>query len=79
MLNKFPLEKINGTKNVLCFLLQAPIHHSFTFHLQLLYELKHKVRLSKAVHGIFRFRFLFVSIKIHIFFNKMHGLFDFKM
>ena len=49
MLKKFPLEKINGTKNALFFLSRAPTHHSFIFNLRLLYELKHKVRLSKSV------------------------------
>ena len=67
MLKKFPSGKINGTKNVLFFLSRAPTHHSFTFNLQFLYELKHKVRLSKTVYGIFHFRFCFVFIKVHIF------------
>ena len=30
------------------FLLQAPTHHSFTFNLRFLYDLKHKVRFSKT-------------------------------
>ena len=59
MLKKFPLDKINGTKNVLFFLWWAPVHHSFTFNLRFCkfckYELKHKVRLSKTVCGIFPF------------------------
>ena len=38
MLKKFPSDKINGTKNALFFLSQAPIHHSFTFNLQFLAE-----------------------------------------
>ena len=29
-------------------LLQAPTHHSFTFNLRFLYDLKHKVRFSKT-------------------------------
>ena len=49
------------------FLSQAPTHHSFTFNLQFLYELKHKVCLSRTVCGIFYFRFRFVLIKIYIF------------
>ena len=49
MLEKYPSDKINVTKNVLFFLSQAPTYHSFTFNLQFLYELKHKVRLSKTV------------------------------
>ena len=49
------------------FYLQAPTHHSFTFNLRLLYELKHKVRLSKRMHGIFHFQFCFIFIKFYIF------------
>ena len=67
MLKKFPSDKINGTKNALFFLSRAPTHHSFTFNLQFLYELKHKVRLSKTVYEIFHFRFRFVFIKIYLF------------
>ena len=51
---------------------------SSTFNSQFLYELQHKVRLSKGVFGIFHFRFRFVFIKVYVFFNKKHGLFDFK-
>ena len=41
---------------------------SFTFDLRFLYELKHKVRLSKTVCGIFHFQFRFVFIiKVYIF------------
>ena len=67
MLKKIPLDKINSTKNTLFFLLQAPIHHSFTFNLWFLYELKHKVCLSKTVCGVFHFWFCFVFIKVYIF------------
>ena len=63
----FPSDKINGAKNALFFLLQAPTHYSFTFNLWFLYELKHKVRLSKTVCGIFHFWFRFVFIKVYIF------------
>ena len=59
--------KTKGTKNALSFLWRAPDHHSFTFNLRFLYELKHNVRLSKTVCGIFHFRFRFVFIKVHIF------------
>ena len=74
MLKKFPSDKINVTKN----LSQAPTHHSLTFNSQFLDELKHMVHLSKTVRGIFHFRFHLVFIKVYIFFNKKHGLFDFK-
>ena len=67
MLKKFPSDKINGTKNALFFLSRAPTHHSFTFNLRFLHELKHKVCLSKTVCGIFHFRFRFVFIKSYIF------------
>ena len=67
MLKKIPSDKINDTKNVLFFLLRAPTHHSLTFNFRFLYELKHKVRLSRNVYGIFHFRFRFVFIKVYIF------------
>ena len=67
MLKKFPSVKINGTKNALFFLLRAPTHHSFTFNLRFLYELKRKVLLSKTVCGIFHIRFRFFFIKVYIF------------
>ena len=67
MFKKFPSDKINSTKNALFFLSWAPTHHSFTFNLRFLYELKHKVRLSKTVCGIFHFWFRFVFIKVYIF------------
>ena len=37
------------------------------FNLWFLYDLKHKVRLSKIVGGIFHFRFCFIFIKVYIF------------
>ena len=54
-------------KNALCFPSRAPAHHSFTFNLRFLYELKHKVRLSKTVCGLFHFRFRFIFMKVYIF------------
>ena len=67
MLKNFPSEKINSAKNAVFFLLRARSHHSFTLNLRLLYELKHKDRLSKTAYGIFYFRFSFVFIKFYIF------------
>ena len=67
MLKKFLSDKINGTKNALFFLLRATTHHSFTFNLRFLYEVKHKVRLSKTVCEIIHFRFRFVFIEVYIF------------
>ena len=46
------------------FFSRAPAHHSFTFNLQFLYELKRKVCLSKTVCGISHFGFRFVFIKV---------------
>ena len=81
MLKKFSSNKINGTKNVLFLLSRDPTHHSFTFNLRFLNELKHKIRLSKTVRGNFHFRFHFVLFKFMFLFSKMfneiHGLFDF--
>ena len=59
MLKKFPSDKINDTKDAFFLLSRAPSHHSFTFNLQFLYELQHKVRLSKTGCGIFYFRFVY--------------------
>ena len=66
-LKRFPSDKRNGTKNALFPLLRAPTHHSFTFNLRFLYELKHKVGLSEILCEIFHFQFRFVFIKVYIF------------
>ena len=78
MLKKFTSDKISGTKNDLVLPSRAPTHHSFAFNSRFLYELKHRVHLSKSVCEIFHFRFRFAFIKVYIFLNKKHGLFDFK-
>ena len=78
MLKKFPSDKINGTKNALFFLSRAPTYHSFTFSLPFLYELKHKVHLSKTACGIFILDSISFLLKFIFLFNKMDGLFDFK-
>ena len=54
---------MNGTKNPLFFLSRAPIQ-------QFLYELKHKVRPSKTLFGLFLFRSYFVFIKVCIMFQQ---------
>ena len=73
---EFPLDKLNATKNVLFFLSRAPTHHNFTFNSRFLYELKHKVRISKTECGIFdSVSFL---LKFIFLFSKKHVLFDFK-
>ena len=65
MLKQIPSEKLSGTKNALFFFSRAPTHHSFTFNLRFLCELKYKIRLSKTVCGIFHFEFRFVFIKAY--------------
>ena len=40
MLKEFPSDKRKGTKNALFFLWRTPTHHSFTFNLRFLCELK---------------------------------------
>ena len=67
ILKQVSSDKISDTKNVLFFSLRAPTHHSFSFNIRFLYELKRKVRLSKTVCGIFRFKFDFVFIKVYFF------------
>ena len=64
LLKEFPSD---GTKNAFFFLSRSPTHHSFTFNLRFLYELKHKVRLSKNMCRIFHVWFRFVFIKVYIF------------
>ena len=54
---------MNGTKNPLFFLSRAPIQ-------RFLYELKHKVRLSKTLFRVFLFRFYVVFIKVYIMFQQ---------
>ena len=53
-------------------LLQAPSHHSFTFNLQLLCELKHKVRQSKTVCGISILDSVSFLLKFIFLFNEIH-------
>ena len=67
MLKKFPATRTNVTKTALFFLSRALTHRSFTFNSRFLNELKHKVRPSNDLCGIFRFRFHFVFIKAYIF------------
>ena len=52
MLEKFPLDKINGIKNALFFLSRAPTHVSFNLNLE----------VSLKLYGIFNFRFRFFFI-----------------
>ena len=67
MLKKLPSDKTNVTRNALFFLSRATTRHSFTFNSQFLYELKHKVYLSKIICGNIHFRFRNVFIKVYIF------------
>ena len=60
------------------FFLRVPTHHSFTFNLQFLYELKHKIRLSETVGGFSILDSILFLLKIIHLLNKMNRLFDFK-
>ena len=71
------LDKTNVRKNALFFsfalqlitvflFLQFLQFYNFLQFLQILYELKHKVHLSKNVCGIFHYRFHFAFIKFYI-------------
>ena len=64
MLRMFLLDKTNSTKNTFFFLSEASIHHSFTFNLGLLYEIKLKVRLSETVCGIFHWDCYIITSRI---------------
>ena len=59
MFKKFPSEKINGTKNALFFIV--------FFTLRFIYDVQHKIRLSKTVCEIFHFRFHFIFIRVYFF------------
>ena len=78
MLKNTPSDKINGRKNAFFFLSRAPNHHSFTLVLGFLYELKHKVHLSKTMFGISIFNSVPFLLKFIFLFDKMHELLDFK-
>ena len=78
MPKKIPSDKMNGAENALFFVSRPRIHHRFTFDLRLLYELKHKVCLSKAVCGFSILNSISFLLKFIFLFNKIHGLFDFK-
>ena len=49
------------------FLSRALTHQIFTLNSEFLYELKHKVHLSKSVYGIFHFHVRFVFFSVYIF------------
>ena len=77
ILKNLSSDKINGTKNIIFFLLRAPAHHSFTFNLRFSHELKHKVRLSKTVCvGFSIFKFIWFLLKFIFLLSKMHRIFD---
>ena len=63
MLRNFPLDKTNVTKTTLYIPSQVSTHHSYTFDLQFLYELKHKVLWSKNVGKLS----IFDSVSFFIF------------
>ena len=75
MVKKFPLDKINSTKNALFFLSRAANSHSFAFDLRFLYELKDKGLVSKLLCGIFPFRFRFVFLNDTMKEYKEYNLF----
>ena len=59
MLKKFSFGQNKQYKKFPLFFSRAPTHHSFTYNSRFLCDLKHKVRLSKSVCGIFHNRFRF--------------------
>ena len=77
---KLPFGQNKRYRKSLFFLSRAPFHHSFTFDLRFLYELKRKVSLTLCVglifHFRFRFAFIFILFKFIFLLNKMYELFD---
>ena len=73
MLKKISSDKMNSTKMPSFFFRELQL-----INLRFLYTLKHKICLSKTVCGIFHFWFRFFFIKVYIFLQQRHGLFDFK-
>ena len=67
---------MKGTKNDFFFLSRAPTHHSFTFDLQFLYELRF-VSLKPCV-GFSILDSVSLLLKFIFLFNKMHAAVDFK-
>ena len=65
MLKRLPLDKITGSKNAFFFLSQTPTHHTVTFNMRSLYELKHMARLFKTI-----FDSVSSLLKFIFFFNK---------
>ena len=79
MLRKILLDKISDTKDTLFLLSRAPTHHSFTFNLRFLYELKQQVCLSKTVCGTFHFWSRSAFIKVYIFVQNARTLLLYKV
>ena len=73
MLKTIPSDKTNGIKMPSFFFRELQL-----INLQLLNELKHNVRHSKTVCGIFIFYSISFLLKFIFLFNKVHELFDFK-
>ena len=66
IIKKISLKKNKRYKKSTLFS-RAPTHQSFTFNLQLLYELKNMIHVSKTVYGLFNFQFRLIFIKVYIF------------
>ena len=79
MLRKILLDKISDTKDTLFLLSRAPTHHSFTFNLQFLYELKQQVCLSNTVCGTFHFWSRSAFIKVYIFVQNARTILLYKV
>ena len=74
---KFPSDKINISKHALFLLLWATTHHSFTFNLRFLFELKHKLISLKMCVEFSIFDSASFLLKFMFLFNKKHWLFSF--
>ena len=72
------IKKISLQKMLSFFLSRSPTHHSFTFNLQFLCELKPKVLSLELCMGFSIFNSVSFLLNFIFLFNKKHGIFDFK-
>ena len=78
MLDKFTLDKINGTKNARFFFHELHFITVLILIREFYYELKLKVHLFKSVCEIPIFDSISFLLKFIYFLNKKYGLFDFE-
>ena len=66
IIKRFSFKKSKRYKKCTLFFTSST-HQSFTFDLQLLYELKNMIHVSKTMYGLFNFQFRLIFIQVYIF------------